>query len=556
MISLLRPLALAAAVVLSVPVLATAARAQTVRLSLSVDPITLTSGGLSKPGIGYNGQSPGPQLVFHEGDDVEITVKNNLSESTSIHWHGLLLPQPMDGVPHVSFGGIPPGESYTYRFPIVQAGTYWYHSHSAWQETDGAYGTIVIQPKTPDPIRADQDVVMVLSDAHPDSGAEIVRHLKTSPGYYNRQQRTAAVFLRDVARNGLSPTLRDRLDWGDMRMAPTDIEDVQGIIPLINGASAEENWTLTFRKGERLRLRLVNGSAMTSFDLRIPGLKMLVVQADGNPIQPVLVDELRLAVAETYDVIVQPSDDRAWTVFAESVGRSAFARATLTPSAGMVAEVPAMRPPPLLTMSDMAMPSPASSKGAGPEAGAGGHHHHAAAADSAAPRDPFYAVGSGLTPSPAQDGGKVLSYDDLRALKPLYRQRPPDRSLTLRLTGNMERYIWSFDDVKFQDAQPIRVKKGERVRITFVNETMMAHPMHLHGLWFIPDFGKGAWNPAKHVVSVAPGTALTVDVEAVAAGAWPLHCHLAYHMGTGMFRLFVVEEEAAEGQAAGDVHPH
>ncbi|PBK02428.1 copper oxidase, partial [Pseudomonas abyssi] len=323
--------------------------------SLTVDRVTIDTGDFSKQGIGYNGASPGPILRFREGEDVTIHVTNNLDEPTSVHWHGLILPYQMDGVPGLSYPGIAPGETFTYRFPIKQSGTYWFHSHSGFQEPDGAYGAIVIEPEGREPFRYDREYVVQLTDKHPHSGDRIMRNLKSSADYYNRQQQTVGDFWRDSRERGLGATLKDRLMWGDMRMMSSDIEDVQGFTGLINGKGPEQNWTGLFKPGERVRLRLINSSAMTYFDVRLPGLKMTVVQADGNNVQPVTVDELRIGVAETYDVIVQPKEDQAYTLFAESMGRSGFARGTLAPREGMQGEIPALRPVPLLTMADMGM---------------------------------------------------------------------------------------------------------------------------------------------------------------------------------------------------------
>jgi L-ascorbate oxidase len=571
---------------------------------LTVDPVRIDTGDFTRSGVGFNGASPGPVLRFQEGEDVTITVTNNLSEPTSIHWHGLILPFDQDGVPGISYDGIAPGETFTYRFPIVQAGTYWFHSHTGFQEPDGAYGAIVIEPKGREPFRYDREYVIQLTDAHPHSGNRIMRNLKLMPDYYNRKQRTLFDFLKDVKTAGVGQALSDRAEWGSMRMMPTDIEDLQGFTALINGKGPEQNWTGLFEPKERIRLRFINSSAMTYFDVRIPGLAMTVVQADGNNVQPVKVDEFRIAVAETFDVIVRPTEDKAYTVFAESMGRTAYARGTLAPREGMQGEVPELRASPLLTMADMgmahgdhggmdhggmdhgAMAGAAHVMADGtvmegaahgeskhdqahhdePNRGdrsAGGHvmadgtvmqgtshasmDHggHGAAAGSG---DAFYAPGSGLLPA-AANGGKFLSYADLKAQKPLYEPRPATREIALRLTGNMERYTWSINDVKFSDADPIRLQYGERVRFKFVNETMMTHPMHLHGMWSILDTGNGKWNPIKHVVSVSPGTTVYMETEVDAPGQWAFHCHLSYHADSGMFRKVIVEG-GPEDQAA------
>ena len=547
----------------------TAIGAQAGTYDLTVDRVQIDTGDFVKEGIGYNGASPGPVLRFKEGEEVTINVKNNLDEPTSIHWHGLILPYQQDGVPTISFDGIKAGETFTYKFPIVQAGTYWFHSHSGFQEPDGAYGAIVIEPKDREPFRYDREYVVQLTDKHRHSGDRIMRNLKMMPDYYNRMQRTAGDFFKDVSEKGLGATLSDRSDWGDMRMMPTDIEDLQGFTPLINGKGPKQNWTGLFKPGERVRLRFINSSAMTYFDIRIPGLKMTVVNADGNNVRPVTVDEFRIAVAETYDVIVRPREDKAYTLFAESMGRSAYARGTLAPRAGMTAEVPKLRQAPLLTMADMGMahegmdhgsmtgmdhsamqkpmdhsamqkPMDHSAMKSAEEGAMNGMDHSAHGGMEAKKTDAFYAAGSGLAPK-AANGGKFLSYTDLKAQKPLFEHRAATREIEIRITGNMERYLWSLNDVKYGDAEPIRLKYGERVRFKFVNETMMTHPMHLHGMWSIVDTGAGKWNPIKHVVSVSPGTTVYMETEVDAPGQWAFHCHLSYHAAAGMFRKIIVE---------------
>lgn len=580
-INILRPLAVLLGLSLAAP-----ATAKT--YDITVDKIRIDTGTFKKAGIGYNGSQTPTVLRFKEGEAVTIRVRNNLRESTSIHWHGLIVPFQQDGVPGISFKGIAAGETFTYRFPIKQAGTYWFHSHSGFQEPEGAYGAIVITPKGGEAVRASRDYVVQFTDKHPHSGSRIFRNLKASADYYNRSQRTAQDLIEDARADGLKAALQDRKMWGAMRMMPTDVEDVQGFTPLINGASTQQNWTGLFKPGEKVRLRLINSSATAYFDVRVPGLKMTVVQADGNDVKPVTVDELRIAVAETYDVIVQPRERKAYSIIGESMGRTAMVRGTLAPSEGMVGPSFPLRAKPRLTMADMSgmmsgMGGSGAKMGTADMAGMAGMDHASmghsepdktpandmpgmdhsghdmgdksmggmsgmsamggavpAASKDKARRPMFYAPGSGLIPT-AANGGKFLGYEDLTARKPLYRDRPATREIEIRLTGNMERYIWSINGKKYQDAEPIRLKYGERVRFKFVNETMMAHPMHLHGMWTILDTGKGAYNPAKHTVSIAPGTTVYTETEVDAAGQWAFHCHLAYHMSSGMFRKVIVE---------------
>ena len=523
---------------------------------LTIGKTTIDVSGGERTALSVNGSVPGPTLRFKEGEKLVINVTNALDEDSSIHWHGLILPFRQDGVPGISFDGIKPGTTHTYRFPTQQSGTYWYHSHSGLQEQSGVYGAIVIEPKGQDPFRFDREHVIVLSDWHDTRPAKILANLKKQSDYYNYNQRTLLGFFRDASRKGLDATVADRLDWGSMRMTPTDIADITGYTFLVNGKNPDQNWTGLFTPGERVRLRFVNAAAMTYFDVRIPGLRMTVVQADGNNVQPVKIDEFRIAVAETYDVIVRPTEDKAFSIIAEPMARSGMARGTLAPRIGMAGVVPKPRLRPTLTMADMGEAHAGMDHSAMAGAAKGGKpmsdmdhgampkkkmdHSAMGHAMGASKQDRFYAPGSGLAPKTVK-GRKFLSYGDLRAQKPLYKVREPTREILIRLTGNMERYFWSINDKKYSEAEPIRLKYGERVRFKFVNETMMTHPMHLHGMWTMLDVGKGKWNPVKHVVSVAPGTTVLTEVEVDAPGKWAFHCHLLFHMATGMFRKVIVE---------------
>jgi len=537
------------------------ASATEVEYSISVDRVASDLDGMRKAGIGYNGKTPGETLRFKEGDTAVIHVTNNLDEPTSIHWHGLILPYNQDGVPGISFPGIQPGETFTYKFPVVQSGTYWYHSHSGFQEPDGAYGSIIIESEKREPFRYDREYVIQLADPHAHSGDRIMRNLKSSAEYYNRSQRTLGTLLDDVQSVGWKAALEDRFAWGSMKMMPTDIEDVQGFTPVINGKTTDQNWTGIFNKGERIRLRFINSSAMTFFDVRIPGLEMLVVSADGNNVQPVKVDWFRIAVSETLDVIVRPKESRAYSIVAETMGRTALVRATLTPELGMAGPIPSLRKAPLLTMADMKMDGMDHGSMDGMDHGSmvgmdhgsmvgmdhgsmAGMNHNAASSSSNIGR--YYAKGSGLDPQ-NNAVGKFLSYGDLKAQSPLYEDREATREIELRLTGNMERYTWSINGVKYEDAEPIRLKLGERVRFKFVNETMMAHPMHLHGMWMMLDNDQGSFDPIKHVVSVAPNTTVYAETEVDAPGQWAFHCHLSYHADSGMFRKVVVDDFSIAG---------
>ena len=543
-------------------------------VTLTVAHQMMTIDGKPAHGIGINGSVPAPLLRFREGQDATLTIVNDLDEETSLHWHGLLVPFQMDGVPGISFPGIRPRSRFTYRFPIRQAGTYWYHSHSGLQEQMGLYGPIVIDPAGPDPIASDREHVVVLSDHSPLHPHAIFRRLKLQGGYFNYQKQTLGSLLA-----GKDQPLKDRLAWGAMRMDPTDVSDVTGstYTYLVNGHGPADNWTGLFTAGERVRLRIVNASAMTNFNVRIPGLTLTVVQADGLNVRPVAVDELQIAVAETYDVIVEP-DPKAYTLVAEAWDRSGMARATLAPRVGMVAPVPALRDRPLATMADMGMGS------MGGMAGMSGMDHAAASTTCppehaamghckpAAPAEPMhhgmrdFANAPGLPRTPAvqtiapmpmdrtgeptqglgEVGHRVLVYRDLVAAERNPDVRAPSRQLTIHLTGNMERYMWAFDGVKLNAVTaPIPFRAGERVRVTLVNDTMMAHPIHLHGHFFELVTGHGDHAPRKHTVNVAPGGTVTFDLTADAIGDWAFHCHLLYHMHAGMMQVVTVRGEDA-----------
>ena len=520
-----------------------------------------------------NGSLPAPTLRLKEGRTVRIAVTNRLDETTSIHWHGLLVPPDMDGVPGVSFPGIAPGETFVYEFPLLHSGTYWYHSHSGFQEQEGLYGSIIIEPKDAYPAAFDREHVVVLSDytyVHPH---RLFQKLKQQTGVFNQQKQTVLGLLA-----GRDQSLAERIEWAKMLMDPTDISDVTGAVFtfLVNGHGPKDNWTGLFTPGERVRLRFINAAAQMVFNVRIPGLKLTVVAADGLSVRPVEVDEFQIGNAETYDVIVEPAEDRAYTLVAEAVDRSGMGRATLAPRPGMSAEVPPLRERPLATMKDMAMN----------HAPKGGHKVAPAAPappGMAAPRvrgsdlmgdmggmemsmlDPLNApqvkLGPGVqmiapmpldrTGEPGQGlssvGHRVLVYRDLVALEPNPDPRPPTRALEIRLTGNMERFMWGFDGRKFSEAEhPYSFRAGERVRVTLVNDTMMAHPIHLHGHYFDLAFGPAGHRPRKHTVIVPPGGKVSWDFTPE-AGDWAFHCHMLYHMHAGMFQVFAVRPLEAGG---------
>jgi CopA family copper-resistance protein len=593
-------------------------------LAIEHHPVDFT--GRRVKAIKINGSLPGPTLKWREGETVTIAVTNHLPEVTSIHWHGVRVPPAMDGVPGLSFAGIAPGKTFVYRIPVVQNGTYWYHSHRGAQEQIGLIGALVIEPRDKDPIAYDRDYIVQLSDWS-DSGPDtLYSNLKKQCDYYNFHERTAGSFINDVRSKGLDSTVADRLKWGRNDMSPADIADVTSAtyIYLMNGNPPGANWTALFNPGERVRLRFINGSTMTIFDVRIPGLPITVVQADGNCLQPVTVDEIRLGVAETYDVIVQPHEEQAYTIFVQPESRGSYARGTLAPRIGMTAEVPPMDPYPLRTMTDMGMGGMANMKGiSGVASGqmprttdmqmagmsgntvsqvkdmnrvamndgdmsAMGHAHMdqptQPSNDQLTGMTPFPQPGprtTRLTPPPSQtmsrptrtmegevplhvgpevvmvaketsprlhnpgdglngNGRRVLTYSDLHALYKGVDGRPPTREIILHLTGNMQRFIWGFDGRKFSEAEPIHLKLGERVRFVLINDTMMEHPIHLHGLWSELENGGGEFAPYKHTLIVKPAERVTYLVSADTPGRWAFHCHLLYHMEAGMFRTVVV----------------
>jgi len=525
--------------------------------------------GQARAAITVNDSIPAPLLHWHEGDTVTLDVTNTLDEVSSIHWHGIILPANMDGVPGLSFNGIPPHDTYRYRFQVRQSGTYWYHSHSAFQEQSGLYGPIVITPIEPEVFRYDRDYVVMLSDWTDERPERVFSKLKKDSGYYNFNKRTLGDFMRDARRDGLRTTIDDRVRWGRMRMTPTDLADVTGYTytHLINGHTAADNWTALFRPGERIRLRFINGAALTYFDVRIPGLRMTVVAADGMPVKPVTVEEFRIAVAETFDVIVEPAGASAFTIFAQAFDRTAFVRATLAEQPGMTAAVPPLDPRPLISMADMGHGGHGSTTNDDPHAGHGGA---TAASQPAHGGDGAHGSGAGsmqshpasedgntlvdmqtMAPSPRlndsgiglrDNGRRVLTYADLRSTFPDPDGREPSRTIELHLTGHMERFVWSFDGLKFSDAAPLRLTYGERVRLVLVNDTMMAHPIHLHGMWSDLEDEHGRFLVRKHTIDMPPGTRRSYRVTADAVGRWAYHCHILYHMEAGMFRVVHVDE--------------
>lgn len=609
-------------------------------IALTIGQVSVEVDGKVSRAIGINGTVPGPLIRLKEGQRVRLRVQNTLDEDSSIHWHGLLVPFEMDGVPGVSFPGIMPRSTFDYEFDLSHPGTYWYHSHSAYQEEDGVYGPIVIDPAGPDPVAYDREHVLVLSDHSPLAGATIYRKLKQMGGpYFNRQRMTLSGLLA-----GRDLTAKERWEWAQMRMDAADIADVTGSTYAftINGFGPFDNWTGLFTPGERVRLRIINASAQTTFNIRIPGLPMTVVQADGLNVRPVTVDEFQIGTAETYDVVVSPGD-RAYSFVSEASDRSGLGRATLAPREGMSAPVPPLRPRPLLTMKDMGMgdmghggmdhgamgsgsSNPAEVRGVDPTAqqnasgelwkltgwketgavvataaaagmagmdhaamghgsvaaspaaapmdhAAMGHTAPAAAGQAAAPMDHGsmgmrdFANAPGVDKNPGVQtispmpvdrmgdpgtgledvGHRVLNYRDLMALERNPDVRAPSRQLDIHLTGNMERYMWSFDGVKLSEpAEPIPFRHNERVRVRLVNDTMMQHPIHLHGHFFELVTGHGAWSPRKHTVNVQPGGTATFDVTLGAQGDWAFHCHNLYHMTAGMMRVVTVRPDKGD----------
>ena len=503
-------------------------------LEIARNTVNITGNTVKK--ITVNGSLPAPTLQFQEGDEAVIHVTNRLNEDSSIHWHGLLLPGAMDGVPNFNgFKGIKPNETFTYKFPLRQAGTYWYHAHSMGQEQDGLYGSIIIAPKDKDPIGAERDYIILISDYTDEESKDIHANLKKHSAYYNHTGRTIGDFFTDIQNIGFQKAWKNATDWGQMRMSPTDLADVSGYTFLING---QKDWSGLFNKGERIRLRFINASSMSFYDVRIPNLKMSVVQADGQNVEPVTVDEFRFGVGETYDVIIEPKEDKAYTIIAEPIDRTGFALGTLATHKGMKGEMPKHRKRSLLTMADMGM----SHEGSGHDmAGmdmstmnhaAMGHDMSAMAQDDAK---------SGWADADTPKGHKALDYKDLQYLGTQPESSPPTRDIIVTLGGNMERYIWTLNGKKYEDAEPILLKYGERVRLKFINETMMAHPMHLHGMFVQLENGQPMDKiPNKHTIIVPPGKSYSAFLTANEVGEWAFHCHLLFHMMSGMMNKVVV----------------
>jgi CopA family copper-resistance protein len=579
-------------------------RGPVIDLTVAAHEVNFT--GATRAATLANGALPGPILRWREGDDVTLRVRNALRADTAIHWHGVLTPSNMDGVPGMSFHGIPPGELHNYRFRVRQSGTYWYHAHADFQEQTGVYGAIVIEPREPEPFNYDREHVVLLSDWTDRDPLDLYLLLKRHSDYFNYNRRTLGDFVRDSRSLGFGDALHDRLAWARMRMNPTDLADVGGhaYTYLVNGRTPAGNWTGLFTPGERVRLRIINGSSMTTFDVRIPGLAMTVVAADGQYVRPVEVDEFRIGAAEVLDVLVEPRGAEAFTLFAQSLDRSGYARATLAVREGLEAAVPGLDPPIYLSMADMghaghgAPEEPAEHTGHGGAAAAAAEHaghgdapttqHTEHGSDAAADHSAHAASGHAAhemqsqshppseTRNPAVDmqspmamprladpgvglrdnGRRVLAYADLHSTFADPDGRVPGRTIELHLTGHMDRFLWSFDGVPFSGAEPLVLDYGERVRFVLVNDTMMEHPIHLHGMWSDLEDEHGDFLVRKHTISVPPGTKRSFRVTADAIGRWAFHCHLLYHMTAGMFREVRVEEGAAPAPPAEHEHQH
>ncbi|WP_409929509.1 copper resistance system multicopper oxidase [Sulfuriflexus sp.] len=531
------------------------------QFDLTIAETTVNFTGTPRMATTINGSIPAPILRWREGETVTIRVTNHMNVSTSIHWHGIILPYEMDGVPGVSFRGIAPGETFVYRFKVQQSGTYWYHSHSGFQEQTGMYGAIIIDPaEGKNRIQADRDHVVQLSDWTDEDPMDVFARLKKMSDYYNFNQPTVKDFFRDVADKGMDVALDKRRMWNQMRMSPTDLADISAYTYtfLMNGTTPAGNWSGLFKPGERVRLRFIGSGTQSFFDVRIPGLKMTVVHVDGQDVEPVTVDEFRFGPGETYDVIVEPGD-QPYTIFAQAMDRTGYARGTLAPQAGMEADVPALDEAERLTMEDMMGNMSADSMGGMQGMSGMNHSGHNMSGDAGmgnpvhvrharteygpsvdmrvdTPRTNLDDPGIGLR----NNGRRVLTYADLHSLDAPLDRRPPEREIELHLTGNMERYTWSLDGLEFGRSSPVHFRHGERLRVILHNDTMMTHPMHLHGMWSELQSPDGKFLARRHTISVQPAQRVSFLVTADALGRWAWHCHLLYHMDAGMFREVVV----------------
>lgn len=559
-------------------------------LTIAEQTVNITGKPLKR--ITVNGKFVAPLLEFEEGDDAVIRVHNKLkNQDSSIHWHGLILPGIMDGVPGFNqFDGIAPNKTYEYKFKVRQNGTYWYHSHSKGQEQEGLYGPLVIYPKNRTPLtvaeKTDKDYVVLLSDFHDSTSDKIMNNLKKEADYYQNRRETVFDVFKQIKKDGLKATWQDRSMWNQMRMLKTDMSDVTKYTFLMNGKTPEQNWTGNFKTGEKVRLRFINASAMSFFDVRIPNLKMTVVSADGQPVKPIPVDEFRIGTAETYDVIVEPKQSN-YQIEAESIDRSGFSVGSLhdenTPPINQI-KMPKSRPRSLLTMEDMGMGHDMSSMagmnhdmsamtgGSKDQPMSGMDMDHDMSSMKGMDHDMSSMTGSSndqsmsdmnhtmqMTTSNASTqekngdvvygwanastpvGQKALQYSDLQSLNPQPDTRAPEREMEIRLGGNMERYIWTINGKKFNETKPFKVKYGERIRLKFVNDSMMAHPMHLHGMFMQLENGQDPSNmPNKHTIIVPPGKTVTTLLTADELGEWAIHCHLLYHMAAGMMNKLIV----------------
>lgn len=504
------------------------ALAKTVEYSFDVNYKTVNFTGQPVQAIAVGGTIPAPTIEATVGDTLRVTFNNKLDVETSVHWHGVLLPNDQDGVPYLTTPPIKAGQSFTYEYPVIHHGTYWYHSHTGLQEQRGVYGSLVFHPLGGEVVAADQEVVVVLSDWTDENPNQVMHNLKKSDDYYALKKDSVQSWQK-VLQHG-PEAIRNRLDGAWMRMGPMDLSDVGYDAFLANGAR-----TYTPRginAGSTVRLRVINAGASSYFNLHYAGGEMTVVAADGVDVVPFTVDRLRIAIAETFDVIVTAPTEGAYEFRATAEDGTGYSSVIL--GSGQVipaADIP--KPNPFLMDHSMHGDTEHADHSSMDHGGMNnGQMNHAAMGHDMASMQ-------GSTGAPK----RMREYELLRALSPTnFSADNPQRIVSLELTGDMERYAWSFNDKVLSEDSKILIRKGETVQFVLENKTMMHHPIHLHGHFFRVLNGKGEYSPLKHTVSVPPLQTVTIEFLANEEKDWFFHCHNLYHMKTGMTRVVSYEQ--------------
>lgn len=503
---------------------ALSAKAEIVEYNLDVDYKTVNITGKNIRAMSVDDSIPAPTIEATVGDILRVTFNNKMDVETSVHWHGVLLPNDQDGVPYLTTPPIQPGESFTYEYPIIHHGTYWYHSHTGLQEQRGVYGALVFHPAAGEVEKADHEAVIVLSDWTDEDPNQVMHNLKKSDDYYALKKNSVQSWLK-VFKHG-SQAISNRLNGAWTRMGVMDVSDVGYDAFLVNGEI--QHTISTVKKGESIRLRIINAGASSYFNLEYAGGSMMIVAADGVDVEPVRVDRQRIAIAETFDVIVTIPDNGSYEFRATSEDGTGYSSTIL--GEGALSKAPDIpKPNPFLMGHSGHEMNQTDMGGMSEENEESMLMDHSVMNHDMGMKEPLSL--------------RMSEYELLRSMRPTtFNPDNPQREVKLELTGNMERYVWSFNNKVLSEDSKIMIRKGETVRFVMENKTMMHHPIHLHGHFFRVLNGQGKFSPLKHTVNVPPMQTVTIEFYANEEKDWFFHCHNLYHMKSGMTRVISYAE--------------